>query len=161
MTYMELTYSEIIGELNSILEFMEFFGHDIDAVSNKFDLIKDKVHEIYLERPLIPNSAKTVLSMSIDESETPCKEYRRIFDIAFFCGKKIPALQYVSREFKHNYCFIKDKRDITLFVNGNEKLVHLKDKKETFKIGTNEVKLIFQEDAHSEAINDSLVTPRR
>lgn len=52
------------------MEFIDFFGHDIDAVSNKFDLTREKVHDIYLEKPLIPNSTETVLSISVDESET-------------------------------------------------------------------------------------------
>ncbi|GES75159.1 hypothetical protein RCL_jg13220.t1 [Rhizophagus clarus] len=157
MTYMELTYSEIIGELNSILEFMEFFDHDIDAVSNKFDLIKDKVHVIYLEKPLIPNSAETVLSMSIDESETRAKNAKNV-SVKFKDGKYISPSQ--ENDLLRVY-FIKDKRDKTLFVNGNEKLVCLKDMKDTSKVGTNEVQLIFQEDTHSEAINNSSITSRR
>ncbi|CAB4394949.1 unnamed protein product [Rhizophagus irregularis] len=73
---MELTYSEVIEMLNRILEFLDFFGNDIDAMSNKFDLIRKKVHDIFVEKPLIPNSAETVLSLSIDKSEILAKGIR-------------------------------------------------------------------------------------
>ncbi|CAB4394950.1 unnamed protein product [Rhizophagus irregularis] len=73
-------------------------------------------------------------------------------------GKYINAIQEVgsSRLF-----FIEGKRDITLIVNGNEQPVHLENMDVDFKLGTNKVKLIFKEDTLSEAIEDSLVTPRR
>ncbi|GBB89608.1 hypothetical protein RclHR1_16340004 [Rhizophagus clarus] len=57
--------------------------------------------------------------------------------------------------------FIEDQKEIIFNVNGNEKTIQLKNMEKIIRVGNVEVNLEFQEDAPSEALEDSLVTPLR
>lgn len=65
-----MTQIDIIESFDNILELIDYLRCDATSVSDKFDIMGDKIHENYLFTPIIADSSETVLTTSIKEADT-------------------------------------------------------------------------------------------